>query len=110
MRRRVGLWLALLVLPLGLRSAMAREVLRANPRQCLRLEKRVVSAELKLQARPESIKAQQRFYQRSRKYATRCVHLNEIQVLGTHNSYHIRPKEPLWSLLLAAVQIAYQLD
>ena len=29
------------------------------------------------------------------------VHLNEIQVFGTHNSYHIQPQEPLFSVLLA---------
>lgn len=29
------------------------------------------------------------------------VHLNEVQVLGSHNSYHIIPKEPLFSALLA---------
>src|SRR5690349_7179727 len=36
-----------------------------------------------------------------RGYTSRCIHLNQIQVLGTHNSYHIRPQEPLWSALLA---------
>lgn len=29
------------------------------------------------------------------------VHLNQVQVLGTHNSYHIQPKEPLFSALVA---------
>lgn len=29
------------------------------------------------------------------------VHLNEVQVLGSHNSYHIVPKEPLFAALLA---------
>lgn len=28
------------------------------------------------------------------------VHLNEVQVLGSHNSYHIQPKEPLFSALV----------
>jgi hypothetical protein len=27
------------------------------------------------------------------------VHLNQVQVIGSHNSYHIRPEEPLWSVL-----------
>src|SRR5262245_6544297 len=31
----------------------------------------------------------------------RCVALNVIQVLGTHNSYHIQPRPQLFSLLLA---------
>ena len=29
-----------------------------------------------------------------------CVRLNEIQVLGTHNSYHVQPREPFFSILL----------
>ena len=28
-----------------------------------------------------------------------CVRLNEIQVLGTHNSYHIAPAPPVLTLL-----------
>jgi hypothetical protein len=29
-----------------------------------------------------------------------CLRLNQIQVLGTHNSYHIEPMEPLFTVLL----------
>jgi hypothetical protein len=36
-----------------------------------------------------------------KKLATRCVAFNEIQVLGTHNSYHIAPRPQLLSLLVA---------
>ena len=36
-----------------------------------------------------------------KKLGTRCVALNEIQVLGTHNSYHIVPRPQLLSLLVA---------
>ena len=36
-----------------------------------------------------------------RKYADRCVHLNEIQALGSHNSYHLLPRPALLQLLLA---------
>jgi hypothetical protein len=32
---------------------------------------------------------------------SRCVKLNEIQVLGSHNSYHIQPQEPIASALRA---------
>jgi calcium-dependent phosphoinositide phospholipase C len=35
------------------------------------------------------------------KLADRCLHLNQFQVIGSHNSYHIRPEEPLWSALRA---------
>ncbi len=93
-----------------LRDAMARQVLRATPAQCLRLGGRVRVAEIRLNVEPTGVKAQKRFDKASRKYATRCVHLNEVQVLGTHNSYHIRPLEPLWSALLAFLPIFYQDD
>ena len=89
---------------------MAREVLRASPSQCLRLGGRVRVAEIRLGVNPTGVKAQQRFDKISRKYATRCVHLNEIQALGTHNSYHIRPLEPLWTALLNFLSIFYQID
>jgi hypothetical protein len=89
---------------------MAREVLRSTPSQCMRLAGRVRAAEIRLNVDPTGLKAQKRFDKQSRKYATRCVHLNEMQVLGTHNSYHIRPLEPLWSALLAFLPIFYQDD
>jgi hypothetical protein len=37
----------------------------------------------------------------ARLVADRCVHLNEIQVLGTHNSYHVEGAEDLLALLIA---------
>jgi hypothetical protein len=33
--------------------------------------------------------------------ADRCLRLNQIQAIGTHNSYHVQPEEPLWSVLRA---------
>jgi hypothetical protein len=33
--------------------------------------------------------------------ADRCLRLNQVQVIGSHNSYHIRPQEPVWSALKA---------
>jgi hypothetical protein len=109
--RRLVLLLALVVVGADLRPAMARrEVLRSTPGQCMRLAGRVRVAEIRLNVNPTGLKAQKRFDKISRKYATRCVHLNEIQVLGSHNSYHIRPLEPLWSALLAFLPIFYQID
>ena len=29
-----------------------------------------------------------------------CVRMNEIQVIGSHNSYHVQPKQDLFSVLL----------
>src|SRR5262245_41340661 len=98
MRSQLVLLVAILALAVDLGSALARgEVLRSTPAQCLRLEPRVAAAELRVQQYPTRLGPQQRFYRLSRKYATRCVHLNEMQVLAMHNAYHIRPLEPLWS-------------
>lgn len=36
----------------------------------------------------------------SDRYADRCVRLNHLQVLGSHNSYHIQPEPDLFDLLL----------
>jgi hypothetical protein len=112
--RRFVLLLALVVVGadwgVALRSAMAREVLRSKPSQCLRLGGRVRVAEIRLNVNPGGPRAQKHFDKLARKYATRCVHLNEIQVLGSHNSYHIRPLEPLWSALLDYLPIFYQID
>jgi len=37
----------------------------------------------------------------ARRYTRACVRLNEVQVLGTHNSYHIEPRPALLNLLIA---------
>jgi hypothetical protein len=45
------------------------------------------------------------------RYADRCVRLNQVQVLGTHNSYHIQPTPQLISIYLffdpSAIQLEY---
>ncbi|GIU88260.1 MAG: hypothetical protein KatS3mg009_2775 [Acidimicrobiia bacterium] len=33
--------------------------------------------------------------------ADRCLRVNNVQVVGTHNSYHLQPREPLFSALRA---------
>jgi hypothetical protein len=38
------------------------------------------------------------------------VRMNEIQVLGTHNSYHIQPMEPLFGLLVAFSDMFLQIE
>lgn len=112
MRRFVPLLAALVVVFVAdvPPAAARREVLRATPGQCTRLANRVRVVEARLDAKPGGAKARKRFDKVARKYAARCVHLNEVQALGTHNSYHIRPREPLWSVLLAFLPIFYQLD
>lgn len=43
----------------------------------------------------------QRLVERLRvRYAERCVRLNQVQALGTHNSYHVMPRPGLFELLV----------
>jgi hypothetical protein len=63
--------------------------------RCIHLATRIAD----LQAIPTSDPG--RIKRLQRRYADRCVHLNEIQVLGTHNSYHLLPRPALLSALLA---------
>jgi Phosphoinositide phospholipase C, Ca2+-dependent len=46
----------------------------------------------------------------ARGYADRCVALNQVQVLGTHNSYHIQPVPILINAYLQFDPNAYQLE
>lgn len=46
------------------------------------------------QHRPASLRV-------ARRLADRCLHLNEVQVLGSHNSYHVKMSEPFFSALVA---------
>jgi hypothetical protein len=54
--------------------------------------------------------ARRGYARKARAFADACVHLNQVQVLGTHNSYHIRPADPLWSALLAFSPVFHQLE
>src|SRR5262249_39616568 len=75
--------------------------------RCESLAARVAAAEQGIGVLPS---AARQFARLSRSYASRCVHLNETQVRGTPNSYHIRPLEPPWSALLAFTSCFNQLD
>jgi hypothetical protein len=44
----------------------------------------------------------------ARRYADRCVSLNQVQVLGTHNSYHIQPDPTLINLYVLFDETAVQ--
>lgn len=43
------------------------------------------------------------------RYADRCVHLNQVQVLGSHNSYHVEPVPSLIILYLLFDPSAFEL-
>lgn len=44
----------------------------------------------------------------AQRYADRCVSLNQVQILGTHNSYHIQPDPVLINLYLLFDETAIQ--
>jgi hypothetical protein len=46
----------------------------------------------------------------ARRYADRCVALNQVQVIGSHNSYHIQPDPSLIDLYLLFDETASQLE
>jgi hypothetical protein len=67
----------------------------ANSRHCDRLTAALAAREQNPTGRPERL---QRLRER---VANRCVALNEIQVLGSHNSYHVQPRPELFTYLLS---------
>ena len=42
----------------------------------------------------------------TRKQANECVRLNQVQLLGTHNSYHRQPSQPLLDALTSITSAA----
>jgi len=89
---------------------------RPTAAPCRRLERRLVALEQRGRAsacgRPEgcTVRAQRRYTRLANVAADRCIALNHVQVLGSHNSYHLRPQEPLWSALLGITAAFAQLD
>jgi hypothetical protein len=67
----------------------------AKSRHCDRLEAQLVALEQQANPKPSRL---QRLRER---VANRCVALNEIQALGSHNSFHIQPRPALLAELLA---------
>ena len=61
---------------------------------CPKLVSRLTALEQDPQASPN------RIARRRARVADRCVALNEIQVLGSHNSYHVQPRPTLLAALL----------
>lgn len=51
-----------------------------------------------------------RLTRRARKHVDRCVRLNQVQVLATHNSYHIEPEPDLLAALKAFSPLFEQIE
>jgi len=88
-------------------SAAKAPAYEPKAKRCERLSKRVLRHEDKQTKRcgtaegcnPRTLK---RHGKLTAAFASGCVRLNQIQALGSHNSYHLQPMEPLWSELLTA--------
>jgi hypothetical protein len=78
-----------------------------HARRCKRLERRLGTLERRSLARPscgvpEGCKPrdQRRWTKVANTFAGDCVAMNQVQVLGTHNSYHVEPRPELMAALL----------
>ena len=69
---------------------------------CERVEGSLGRLEFLRDTYPERVgtKLDRTIHNLSDRYADRCVRLNHLQLLGTHNSYHIQPVPDLFDLLL----------
>jgi len=87
--------LILTVLALLAAAPASAGVWGAKSRHCGRLTALLATLEQDANVRPSRL---QRLRER---VANRCVALNEVQVLGSHNSYHVQPRPALLAALLA---------
>ena len=89
----------------------------ARARRCERIARRLAAGERRSLARPGCGVAegctphqQRRWGRLAASYADDCVALNQVQVLGTHNSYHIEPRPELLAALLAFDPMFHQIE
>jgi hypothetical protein len=90
------------VLPLVAALMLAAPAARAASTYCDQIEQRLAAASLGCPDVDTCPTRAARALQRlERTFVNRCVALNQIQALGSHNSYHLQPAEPFFSALLA---------
>ena len=89
----------------------------ARARRCERIARRLAAAERRTLAHLGCGVAegctgpqQRRWARLAAGYADDCVALNHVQVLGTHNSYHIEPRPELLAALLAFDPMFHQIE
>ena len=91
--------ISLLMVAVLVAPAVARAEWGAKSRACPRWT--AALAQLEQAGQTDS----QRYRRLRNRIADRCVAMNEVQVLGTHNSYHVQPRPPLLAFFLAASSI-----
>jgi Phosphoinositide phospholipase C, Ca2+-dependent len=122
---RTALTTALLVVstlsPLRLPAASAAggnlPTVAAHARRCERVARRLAAQERRTLARPGcgmaegcTTRQRRRWARLAATYADDCVALNQVQVLGSHNSYHIEPRPALFAALLAFSPIFSEIE
>lgn len=107
----------LLLLPAAATLAQGEPGPFERDRDCRRQAQRVarieesVMRQLAPGGNPIALPILQRIQERYRnRYADACLDLNQIRSLGTHNSYHIRPRPAFFALLHALVPEAIAWD
>jgi hypothetical protein len=83
----------------GLATVASAAPWGVKSRHCPKLEARLAA----LEAQPST--SPRRLARVRQRVADRCVALNEIQVLGSHNSFHVEPRPTLMTALLAIASI-----
>jgi hypothetical protein len=102
MRHR--LLLAFLALGLGVCTLLPTpaEAAAAQTARCRRAASKLESLEKRIErARGEHPARARRLARLGRTISDRCVALNQVQVLGSHNSFHIQPGPQLFPVLVA---------
>lgn len=93
--------IALVGLPLTLAAAAPVDARCRRPERSIeRLEAKAAECASGTRTRGCE-RIQSRLAKQKRRANDRCVHLNQVQVLGSHNSYHIQPRPTLLAALLA---------
>src|SRR5262245_29756455 len=100
--------LALLQLPDARAARGDLPTVASHARRCERISRRLQAQERRTVARGTCTtlegctpRQRRRWARIAERLADDCVALNQVQVLGTHNSYHIQPRPALLAALLA---------
>ena len=89
----------------------------SRARRCERIARRLDARERRTLARPGcdaaegcTTRQRRRWARLAATFADGCVALNQVQVLGSHNSYHIEPRPALLAALLAFSPVFSQIE
>ncbi len=100
--------LSLLQLPAASAAGGDLPTVAARARRCERVARRLAAQERRTLARSGcgiaegcTARERRRWARLAATFADHCIALNQVQVLGSHNSYHVEPRPALFALLVA---------